>query len=163
MAKKKSGAGSRSLQLNLPVTVRVKPVRIRPSPSLAYLDTARLDKAARAEFELGEIQSGECRNSVYAVVKKGMVTGLRLHGCHDEKKGRMDPGLQKALQEIRKRLGSGERPQPPLPVSEFLRQKPERSRCFMFCLFGFCIICCGFLSDIGTWGCVIIGRDRSPD
>ena len=156
--------GGKSIRLNLPVDVEVKRVPIRPSSTLAYLDTARLDRAAKAEFALGEIDGGGCRGTVYAVVRRGMITGLRLEGCHDN--GKLDPKMAKLLREVRKRLFPGDRPERPLRVSEYLRQQvPERSHCYRICIFWFCFTCCGFPSDDKSWSCSNTGGtyERYPD
>jgi hypothetical protein len=64
-----------------PVRVEVRQPKFERSAALAYLDVAKLTRAVRAEFALGHIEAGRCRKAVLAVVRRGMVTALRVEDC----------------------------------------------------------------------------------
>ena len=68
-----------------PVRVEVRRPVFQPMASVGQLDVAKLERAARAEIELGYFRTGECRQFVRATVRKGMVTELVLEPCSDRK------------------------------------------------------------------------------
>jgi hypothetical protein len=150
------------------VPVKAQRLKIHRAASLAYLDIAKLDRAARAEFELGHVQVGRCRSRVLAVVRKGKVVGVRGEHCADCRPAKMSPELRDLLKAVRQRINPGEvHPWQPIPVSVFLEreaEEPEKSESWMVCsvFFGGCIICMGFPSDPDSWSCVVITGSIGP-
>ena len=147
------------IEFEQPIPVTIRRLRIKRAASLAYLDVAKLSRAANAEFDFGHVAAGKCRSVVKAIVKKGMVVGLNVEGCNDCEPMKIGPEFQRVLESVRKRLYSeGEQP-PPQTVPEFLAQQvPERSRPFLICFIFFCVICTGFPSDPKSWSCHTVGR-----
>ena len=141
------------------VPVKVKRLKIQRAASLAYLDIDKLSRAARAEFDLGYVKAGDRRSAVQAIVRKGMVVGLRTELCANCRPARMTAELRQLLKAVSRRIGGGARPPARgVPVAVFLRQQqPERSECYMICWWFTCFICCGFPSDPDSWSCSIPG------
>lgn len=164
MAKSKKKSAAQTLVIRHPVTVTVQPLAIEWAGSLDYLDVDKLAKAAKARIEVGHVTVNGCKSAVRVVVRKGIVVGMEVDGCAGCNDGEeMPPEVLPLLQAAQRKMraadkgATGDRP---MPVAQFLRQqqqKPERSRCFMFCFFGRCYICCGFLSDWRTFGCNRVG------
>ena len=74
-----------------PMRVEVRRPKFVRSASLAYIDAARVARAACAEFEVGHFDAGCCRKAVLAVVRRGMVTALRVEACAECKPVRLTP------------------------------------------------------------------------
>jgi hypothetical protein len=155
----RSATARRTLIIRHPVKVTVEPLKIERAKSLAYLDVAKLGKAAKAQFDLGEVKVDGCRSAVRAIVRKGMVVGIAIDGCVGCGTDDVADDVLALLKSVQRKLGTGKGPDRPVPVEVFLRQVvPERSRCHMFCFLGRCYICCGFPSDISSWSCGRVGR-----
>jgi hypothetical protein len=161
----RNGSKTHTLVVRHPVQVTVQPLMIEPSGSLAYLDVAKLAKATRAHIELGHVTVNGCKSAVRAIVRKGVVVGIATDGCAGCDDGEGVPAeilpLLRAAQRKLRAADKSAGEDRPVPVAEFLQrqqQMPERSRCFMFCIFGRCYICCGFLSDLTTFSCGRVGR-----
>lgn len=138
-----------------PARVEVRRPRFYRSASLAYIDAARLARAARAEFEVGRFETECCRTLVVAVVRRGMVTGLRVAACAECKPVRPTPELQALLKAARRRIGVPDRPFRPMPLAQFMNgvaetivQGPCQETCITIGGYGVCFYCCG------------IGRER---
>jgi hypothetical protein len=135
-----------------PVRVDVRRPKFERSASLAYIDVAKLARAARAEFEVGHFEAGCCRKAVLAVVRRGRVTALRVEACAQCKSVRMTPELQAMLNAAHRQSGHRERPFRPMPVGQFISGVAELiievpGTCSEFCLtvggYGVCFVCCG--------------------
>jgi len=165
VAKKKS---KRSPIYKERVMVEVRPAPFRRADSLHYLDVTKLGRAKQAEFEYGHVIDGKAHRTVYASVRKGMVTGLRVEGCSDCLPMKATPDLDRLVRRAMKKLNpKGGRDSKPVAVATFLARQTgpviERSHCWMICGFGRCIICCHCCSlNLFGWSCSIIGGDRSP-
>jgi len=105
-----------------PVRVEVRRPKFERSASLAYIDVAKLARAARAEFEVGHFEVGRCRRTVVAVVRRGVVTALRVEACAQCQPVRLTPERQALLKLARRRIGQrrAERFRP-MPVAQFMR------------------------------------------
>jgi len=106
-----------------PTRVEVRRPKFERSASLAYIDAAKLSRAARAEFEVGHYDAERCRKTVLAIVRKGVVTALRVQGCAECEPVRLTPERQALLRLARRRIG-GRRPERfrPMPVAQFVRR-----------------------------------------
>lgn len=149
------------------VELEVRRVDFKRAPSVAYLDVTKLSRARKAEFEVGHAVAGGATRTVYAIVRKGMVVGLRMEQCAECTPLDATPELIKAFEAARRKIDpAGGRPSRPVPVAEFLARpfEPERSHCWMFCIFGFCIICCWCCSAanaVTLGGCTILRGARA--
>jgi hypothetical protein len=138
-----------------PLRVEVRRPKFERSASLAYLDVARLARVPRAEFEVGHIEAGCCQKPGLAVVRRGMVTALRVRPCAQCKPVRLTPELQAVLKVARQRMGRRrDVPFRPMPVAQLMNRTAEliiEGTCSEFCLtvggYGFCVVCCGFGSS----------------
>jgi hypothetical protein len=149
-----------------PSLVEVRRPKFKRSRVLAYLDVAKLTRAVRAEFEVGHFETGCCRMTVLAVVRKGIVTALRLKGCTDCKPVRLTPELQAALKIARRRIrrGRDRRPFRPVPVSQLVGSALGmiidggcEEYCFITILgYRLCVLCCKWNSQ--RWCGPIIER-----
>lgn len=127
--------------------------------SIRYLDAARLERAARAEIEVGYIKTDCCRQIVRALVQKGMVTALRIDATSKEKNAAAPPELTRLLNEVqRKAPGIPERGQRlPVPVAVFMNNARGITtegavRCWSVCYKGTCVTCCQS-ETTGLWLC----------
>lgn len=163
----RSNRGELVTTLRYPVRVEVRRPRFERSTSLAYVDAARVTRAARAEFEVGHFETHGCRQPVLAVVRRGMVTGLRVEGCTPHTPSRLTPELQRMLNAAQRRTGRRRgKPFRPVPVAEFLgksaiAQTVIEEGCQEICIitiFGYdiCVICCKVAG--GPWYCGPIVR-----
>jgi hypothetical protein len=159
MAGKAASKSTTVVLENIPIEVR--PLKLKKSPALAWLDVDKLAKAGKAEFEYGTVTVGKFKRTVNALVKKGMVVGLEIADCDDCRNDELPVSLKKAFDRIATKLNGGKPSSPvPVPVSVFLREEPPigRSHCTMFCIFGYCFICCSCCSlTIGC--CTVLGGD----
>lgn len=154
----KSKKSMQAVTFTQPMKVEVRPIRMTRAPSLAYLDVNRLNRAAKAEFEVGHIVTGKKRRTVRATVRNGMVVGLRIEGCAGCKSVTMSPPLRELVAAARRRVDPKASPLRPIRVREFLADPEiETSHCFLFCFIWFCVLCCRCCSEVddGT-GCVIL-------
>ena len=136
-----------------PVRVEVRRPKFERSAALAYIDLAKLARAARAEFEVGHFETRCCRRTVLAVVRRGVVTALRVPACAECKAVRLTTERQALLRLARRRIGARERRFRPMPVAQFIRRAAELPRlgeCHEVCfitIFGYDI--CWFCCDVG--------------
>jgi hypothetical protein len=146
------------------VKITVHRPELELSPSLAHLDLEALSRAPRAEFEVGYIQTGDCRccrRHVLAVVRRGMVVDFRVDACDDRDAVSPTPELVRVIRLARRRVAKrGARaPRLPIPVRVFVSQAALVTIgilfCFQFCMFGFCVNCCQRLDIDGD---VVCGR-----
>lgn len=158
----RSNRGQLVTTLRYPVRVEVRRPKFERSASLAYVDPAKLTRATRAELEVGHFETDGCRQAVLAVVRKGMVTGLRVEGCTGHKPIRLTPELQRMLSSAQRRIRRRRnRPFRPMPLAEFLGKRSVaelviEEGCQEFCIitiFGhdICLICCKTVG--GPWYC----------
>jgi hypothetical protein len=150
------------------------PVRIevyRPEfdlfTSVAHLNITKLARAARAEIELGTLKTSCCSPIVCALIRKGMVTELRVNPCPEGKSEPLTPECIRLLNLARRRARqrrSGPGPLP-MPVAKFMSVAQEIStetlNCFSVCLFGHCLICC-HIQSTDRWVCSTIGIVVKP-
>lgn len=145
------------LQHKVKVTVREAP--FRTFATLKRLDVKRLERAARARFEVGWFETGCGQRIVHAVVEKGRVTRLELEPCTNTV--RMTPELRSLAQAARKALKPPGRPAHRLPVAvgRFLSNAHgftiEVYGCFTICIFDICLTCCFGLPDPDLNGCTL--------
>jgi len=108
-----------------PVKVEVREAEFELLASVRYLDKDALAKSKRAEFELGHVKSGCCGLLVVAIVKNGMVTGIRIEPPRKKNLLPRAPELSRLLKAIhrdvlKKRKGAARFP---VPVQQFLSQE----------------------------------------
>ena len=113
MAKSKS-----VITVEVPLKATIKRIPFQVSPSVAYLDAAKLSKAAKAEINIGFFQYGGSRRNATAIIKKGMVERVQIESCAQCK-----PATPQVLRILKKALGGSGQPKKlrPVPVVEFLR------------------------------------------
>ena len=137
-----------SVTLKHPVEVRVERARFELFEGVQHLDMAALERARRAEIEIGYIKTDCCRQLVRAVIRKGEVTKLKLEPCEEDEKRPVSPELAKLLKTAARRTEpSGERPPKfPIPVARFFANAGLISVdvlvCVKICFLGHCITCC---------------------
>jgi hypothetical protein len=130
------------------------------SPSIKYLDAAKLEDVEHAEIEVGALEGSCCSRTVRATVENGMVTSITVDGCADRKGDEpLHPEIEKLLRaaarEAKKRR-RGKSAALPMPVKAFLK-KPEAAvtlNCYCVCVFGsICYLCCPRPDDYSKYGC----------
>jgi hypothetical protein len=140
-----------SVSFSFPAKVTARRAEVELAPSLAHLDVDSLARAARAEFDVGYVQTGDCaccRRRVTAVVRRGMVTDLRVEGCSDGEGVKPTPDLVRAMRLAQQRVAKrGPRdPKLPVPVATFVAQAAPLTIktlvCIQICVFGHCFTCC---------------------
>jgi len=153
-AKSKKSAGKFEVSLDVAV---VRP-KFEVLESVRYLDAAKLERAARAEVEVGFVRTDCCRKIVRAVIRKGKVTALTLEEDSDEKGSRASPELALLLNEVERKApkGPGRGPRLPVPVAVFLKNPGlfggDSIRCWQVCYQNTCVICCQS-EQTGMWLC----------
>jgi hypothetical protein len=155
----RSDRGTLVTTFRYPIRVEVRRPKFERSASLAYIDVAKLARAARAEFELGHFEAGGCRKAVVGIVRRGMVTALRVEPCAQCKPVRLTPELQAVLKVAQRRIGRRrDGPFRPMSVARFMSRVAELvSDCYIICIGRLCVYCC----EIGPrWDCWIY---ISPD
>ncbi len=131
-----------------PVTVQVRRPDFELLDSVRLLDLDKLSRTARAEIEVGYVKTDCCTQLVRAIVRKGMVTELRVEPFSKDESTPVSPALKRLLNLARaKAKASGTRPaRLPMPVAQFMQNADDISitviTCFQICLFGWCIACC---------------------
>ena len=98
---------------------------------------------------MGQLVFGRCRRTVRAIVRKGLVTALRVEDCKDCKSVRMSPDVRALLRSVQRRLKAGDhRPWRPIPVSEFLKDDDDTvsGTCYLIFIriFNILFFCCKF-------------------
>ena len=150
----RSNRGKLVTTFRYPIRVEVRRPKFERSVSLAHIDVAKLSRASRAEFEVGHFETGCCRKAVLAVVRRGMVTALRVEPCAQCKPVRLTPELQAVLKVARRRIGRRrDGPFRPMSVARFMSQAAGLvADCYWICIYRFCLYCC----KIGLrWDCWI--------
>lgn len=158
----RSHRGELVTTLRYPARVEVRRPKFERSTSLAHLDVAKLSRTARAEFEVGHFNADGCRQPVLAVIRKGMVTDLRVEGCTQRKPIRLTAEFQRMLNNAQRRIGRHrEKPFRPVPVAEFLGKARVAAAiieegCHEFCIitilgYEICVFCCKVVG--GPWYC----------
>ncbi len=153
----RSNRGKLVTTFRYPIRVEVRRPKFERSASLAYIDVAKLGRAARAEFEVGHFEAGCCRKAVLAVVRRGVVTALRVEACEECKPVRLTPELQTMLNVAGRRIGRRrDAPFRPMPVAQFMTgvaytiiEGTCSEVCFTIGGYGACVVCCGF--DSSRW------------
>ena len=141
----------RSMTIRQTVGFTVRRAPFRTLESLERLDVQRLERAARARFEVGWFESGCCRRMVHAIVEKGRVTRLEIEPCPAPEK--LGPEWRAAVQAARKALARQTPGKHHLPVrvDQFLARAEQLTievyGCFTICAFGYCLECCFGLDD----------------
>jgi hypothetical protein len=145
------GTKSRTLAtFTYPVKVEASRPDFEMSNSIRHLDLAALAKAASAEIEIGRVKGGCCGDQIVrAVIRKGMVTGLRVD---DPPKGKQTPvrsDLAKLLNEARHTVEKERKSsfRFPIPVVELgnnkvVDQAVETLTCIRIHWLGVQITCC---------------------
>ncbi len=158
MAGKSASKGKTVVLENIPIEVR--PVKLKKAASLDYLDVQKLSKASKAQFEYGTFTVGKTKRTVNALVKRGKVIGLEIADCDDCRNDELPPALKKVFERIAPQVNHDPLSTKPVPVAEFLQQVPPigRSHCTLFCIFGYCFICCSCCS-LTIFCCTVLGGD----
>ena len=150
----RSNRGKLVTTFRYPIRVEVRRPKFERSASLAYIDVAKLGRAARAEFEVGHFEAGCCRRTVLAVVRRGVVTTLRVEACAECKPVRLTPERQALLRFARRRIGSPRDVRfRPMPVAQFMSGAaalPLLGECHEICfitIWGYDV--CWFCCDVG--------------
>ena len=150
----RSDRGKLVTSFRYPIRVEVRRPKFERSASLAYLDLAKLARAARAELEVGHFETVCCRKPVLAVIRRGVVTDLRVQACAECKPVRLTPERQALLRLARRRIGGRREGRfRPMPVAQFINGPaalPFLGECHEICfitIFGYDI--CWFCCDVG--------------
>ncbi len=161
----RSNRGKLVTAFRYPVRVEVRRPKFERSVSLTHIDVAKLGRAARAEFEVGHFELGCCRKPVLAVVRRGLVTALRVETCALCKPVRLTPELQTMLNAAGRRIGRHrDGPFRPMPVAQFIGKSRVAETiieegCHEFCITVWghevCVVCCKF---VGAWWCAPVVR-----
>jgi hypothetical protein len=170
--KKKSMARSAKqprphLTFKHPTKIEIYRPEFEPFASVAHLDVAKLAQAAHAEIELGTLKTSCCSPTVRAVIRKGMVTELRVDRSPEDKTEPITPEFSRLLDVARRRVRQRRRKpgRLPMPVAKFMSVAQEIStetlNCFSICLFGYCFICCR-VESTKQWVCSTIGIVVKP-
>jgi hypothetical protein len=142
--------------IKYPVTVEVSVPEFEALDAIRHLDVKALAKSARAEIGLGYINSCCGRQLVRAVIRRGMVTGLRVDEPPKKDRTPVPPELAKLLREARNAAvrRRGRPPKFPIPVENFFSTGVaydiicvQTLQCIRICfVFGllkpFCTTCC---------------------
>lgn len=147
---------SRPLEFSHSVKVAVETPEFELLDAVSHLDVAALERAAKAEIEVGYVESGCCRQLVRAVIRKGMVVELKVEPCAGEEL-EPSPDLVRLLEAARRTAGRGTRPgRLPLPVATFLASAAlvtvDVLVCVRVCFLGVCATCCQ-LQGSDQWTC----------
>jgi hypothetical protein len=138
------------------VKVAVETPEFELLDAVSHLDVAALERAARAEIEVGYVASACCRQLVRAVIRKGMVVEMKVEPCAGEAL-KASPELVRLLEAARRTVGRGGRPgRLPMPIAAFLASAARISVqvlvCVRICFFGVCVNCC-HLEGSDDWIC----------
>ncbi len=133
-----------------PTKVEVRQPEFERLGSVRHLDVNALSRAAKAEIELGYVNTCCDRQMLRAVISKGMVTGLRVDAPAQKNRSSISPEFAKMFKEARKAALKSRPAGPrfPLPLKEFLKTSVadleiQTLVCIRICLWGsFCITCC---------------------
>ena len=144
-------------------TVTIQPAKFEVSPSVRYLDIAKLSKAASAEIEIGHYQVDRVRRAVYAVISDGVVREVKVEGCSDCQPP--SPELARALKTAERQFGP-RRKWTPVPAAKFFAEDiivvqgegPSRNCFAVIWDNGVVTICCG--SGDGRYQCVSIATSN---
>jgi hypothetical protein len=135
--------------------------------SVRQLNVDKLARAAHTEIELGTLKTSCCSPIVCAVIRKGMVTELRVDPCGESKSEAITLEFSRLLDLARRRVRQRRRGpgRLPMPVARFMSVAQEIStetlNCFSICLFGHCFICCR-VESTKQWVCSTIGIVVKP-
>ena len=129
------------------VRVEVRRLPFHLLESVRQLDVDKMARSASARFEVGYFETGDCRQLVRAVVRRGMVTGLEADPCPGDATEPAPRELARVMTEARRRLGPGGPPvRFPMPVARFVSQAAgltiKTMVCVQICLFRRCWVCC---------------------
>ena len=147
------------------IRVDIRELDLRLSPTLRYLDLGALAKAKRAEIAIGEIEGGCCSHTLFALIRKGQVVGVRAEECPKEERIKLSKDNARLIARAIKRLRPRRRAarKLPLPVATFFGSSGvaqlvvvQTLFCFRICIFGFCVNCCQRLDLPGAE--VVCGR-----
>ncbi len=133
---------------NYPVRIHVHEPKFEVLDSVRHLNVKALERAARAEVEFGYVKTECCQHLVRAVIRKGMVTGLRVETFSREDRSPVTPELAKLLKVAARKARARRGPAPkfPVPVAKFMAQGagwgPMTLTCIGICIFGWCFVCC---------------------
>ena len=137
------------LTFNHPIKIEVRPSEFKWLDSVRHLDMQALEKAARIEVEIGEVKTECCQHLVRAVIRKGMVTGLRVEAMEKTSGSPITPELKRLLMVVRRKLLARHKsgPRLPMPVKTFLKSdvtliSVTTITCIQICFLGWCIACC---------------------
>lgn len=143
------------------VEMTVTPVepKFTLNESCQYLDLKLISKKAKARVELGTVAMGGCKQTVCAIVKKGMVEGIELEPCKEAgaQREKLDPKLLKLLASAQRAIGkrSAQTTQFPMVLDDVIsnpRIIVESWTCVRICFFGWCFVCCWGTNPLGRWG-----------
>ena len=160
----RSSAPASSMTFDTSIKVEVSRLKMKRSAAVDYIDTAKLAKAAKAEFEVGHVIVKGSKKPVLAIVKKGMVVGLKMGECEGCSDAAPTKEVRALLRTASNKLDGGvtKVPPAPIPVEVFVSRQAniEISHCFLVCLpfTNFCWVCCECCSvaEDGR-GCVLLG------
>lgn len=134
---------------NHPIKIEVRESEFQWLDSVRHLDVTALAKAARTEVEIGEVKSACCHHLVRAVIRKGMVTGLRVEPVSKTDGTPMIPELVRLLKVVHRKLLARRKggTEFPYPIEQFMAANVARLTiqtltCIQICFCGWCIACC---------------------
>jgi hypothetical protein len=104
-------------KFDFPVQVEVRPAKFTPLAVLRYVDPDKLNRGSH-NIEIGYSEGGCCRNSVYAVIKNGMVSAIEVEPCKDKPEIRSKE-FRALVAQAFKAVGGGQDKWKPMPVRQF--------------------------------------------
>jgi hypothetical protein len=135
--------------LTYPTKIEIRDPEFEQLDSLRHLDVKALERSAGAELEIGYVNTCCDRQLVRAIVRKGMVTGIRVDEPPKKRRSPISADFAKMMKEARKTALAKRRPGSsfPIPVTQFLRNisalEIQTLVCIRICIFGnFCLTCC---------------------
>jgi hypothetical protein len=145
--------------IKYPLAVQIREPEFEMLDTVRHLDVKALASAAKAEIGLGYINTCCQRQLVRAVIRKGMVTGLRVDEPPRKDRTAVAPDLAKLLKEARRAALKRHRAGPkfPIPVTQFFGKgvaydmiSVQTLECIRICIWSFCITCCWRTDEPGS-------------
>lgn len=147
-----------------PFKVEVYEPDFEPLSSIQSFDEKKLSTGDHS-IEIGYMTGGCCKKLVYAIIKEGMVVGIKAEECKDSKE--VVPEEISILFSIAaKKLKFSD--YQPVPVEKFLatikdgnsRLGIQPAQCYWICVWKWCIFCCEVTMTSSSPKCWI--ENRSP-
>jgi hypothetical protein len=135
-----------------PFRVEVRAAEFEPLGQISLFDRKKLG-SGKHRIEIGSSAGGCCRRRVFALVQRGMVTGLDIESCRERqtKLSKETQGLVKAAYKRSRRKASSK--WKPVPVRDFFAS-PAAARSIVISWGGWCIQVCWTSGTDGVMTCL---------